>query len=178
MFIIYYVFDNHSCPEDRSSARINMKHSEVPEIPPEYFPEASGRSWTVAFTAVRLCSQPWWSRCTSPSSPSTHCSRPFLPVCRWAQVMLSTFLQLDGALQLALSWSAGVWDRLGMQTAFASLSLSIEGKARLYRCTRKMLVTCLFFSPNKLIDYFLALCSGWMSLRSLPWRRSGSLNRG
>ena len=69
----------NSCPEDRSRFRINIKHSEVPEIPPEYFPGASGRSWTVAFTALRLRSQPRWSRCTpssSPpsSSPPTHCS--------------------------------------------------------------------------------------------------------
>ena len=28
----------HSCPEYRSSVRVNMKHSEVLEIPPEYFP--------------------------------------------------------------------------------------------------------------------------------------------
>ena len=45
----------YSCPEDRSSAWINIKHSEVAEIHPECFPGASGRSWTVAFTAVRLC---------------------------------------------------------------------------------------------------------------------------
>ena len=69
----------HSCPEDRSSVRINIKHSEVPEIPPEYFPEASGRSWTVALAAVRLCSQPPWSRCTPPSSPPTHCSPMRIP---------------------------------------------------------------------------------------------------
>ena len=37
----------HSCPEDQSSALVNMRHSEVPEIPPESFPGASGRSWTV-----------------------------------------------------------------------------------------------------------------------------------
>ena len=28
----------HICPEYRSSVRVNMKHSEVLEIPPEYFP--------------------------------------------------------------------------------------------------------------------------------------------
>ena len=64
----------HSCPEDLSSARINMKHSEVPEIPPEYFPEASGRSCTVAFTAVRLSSQPPCSRRSPPSLPSARSS--------------------------------------------------------------------------------------------------------
>ena len=74
MFLIYYISDTHSCPEDRSSVWVNMKHSEVPEIPPESFPGASGRSWIVAFTAVRLRSQPRWSRCTSSSSPPTHCS--------------------------------------------------------------------------------------------------------
>ena len=30
-------------------------------------------------------------------------------------------------------------------------------RPRLYDCARKMSVTCLFFSPNKLIDYFPAL---------------------
>ena len=74
MSIIYHLFDTHSCPEDRGSAWINIWHSEVPEIPSEYFPGASGRSWTVALTTVRLCSQPRWSRCTHPSSPSTCCS--------------------------------------------------------------------------------------------------------
>ena len=29
-------------------------------------------------------------------------------------------------------------------------------RPRLYDCTRKMSVTCLFFSPNKLIDYLFA----------------------
>ena len=38
----------------------------------------------------------------------------------------------------------------------ASLSQGIEGKARLYRWVGKMSVTRLFFSPNKLIDYFPA----------------------
>ena len=45
-----------------------------------------------------------------------------------------------------------------MQTAFASLLLSIEGKTRLYRCIRKMSVMCLFFSPDRLIDYSPAIC--------------------
>ena len=112
MFLIYYISDALSCPEDRSSAWVNMKHSEVPKIPPESFPGASGRSWTVALAAVRLCSQPPWSRCTLPSSPlpiAHLCvfsqvrwlaeewrTGPFLPVCRQAQAMLSAFLQLDG----------------------------------------------------------------------------------
>ena len=52
-----------------------------------------------------------------------------------------------------LSEQAGVWDLFGMQTAFASLLFSIEGKARLYCCAKKTLVTSLFFSSNKLIDY-------------------------
>ena len=69
MSITCHIFVIHSCPEDRSSAWINIKHSEFPEIPPECFPGVSGRSWTVAFAAVRLCSQPRWSRCTTPSSP-------------------------------------------------------------------------------------------------------------
>ena len=63
MSITCHKFVIHSCPEDRSSAWINIKHSEFPEIPPECFPGVSGRSWTVAFAAVRLCSQPRWSRC-------------------------------------------------------------------------------------------------------------------
>ena len=69
----------HSCPEDRSSIWINMKHSEIPEIPRECFPGVSGQSWTVALTAVRLCSQPRSSRCTPPSSPPTHCSPMRIP---------------------------------------------------------------------------------------------------
>ena len=44
-----------------------------------------------------------------------------------------------------------------MQIAFASLLWSIEGKERLYCCSRKMSVTCLFFSLNKLNDYFPGL---------------------
>ena len=71
MFITCHIFDINSCPEDQSSIWINMKHSEVPEIPRECFPAVSGRSWTVAFATVRLCSQPRWSRCTTSSSPST-----------------------------------------------------------------------------------------------------------
>ena len=71
-----------------------------------------------------------------------------------------------------------------MQTAFASLSMSIEGKARLYRCTRKMLVTCLFFSPNKLIDYpfafaftyqqdtYILLSNRLVTFASLPYPSS------
>ena len=39
-----------------------------------------------------------------------------------------------------------------MQTTFAWLPWNIEGKARLYRCARKMSVMRLF-SPDKLIDY-------------------------
>ena len=80
MFLIYYISDTHSCSEDRSSAGVNMKHSEVPEIPREKFPGSSGRSWTVALAAVRLCSQPPWSRCTLPSSPPTHCSPMRIPL--------------------------------------------------------------------------------------------------
>ena len=49
-----------------------------------------------------------------------------------------------------------------MQIVFASLSSSIEGKARLYRCSRKMSVTRLF-SPNKLIDYSPALWSVYVT---------------
>ena len=79
MSIIYYISGKHSCPEDWSSAWINIKHSEFPEIPPECFPGVSGRSWTVALAAVRLCSQPPWSRCTPPSSPPTHCSPMRIP---------------------------------------------------------------------------------------------------
>ena len=45
-----------------------------------------------------------------------------------------------------------------MRTTFAWLPWNIEGKARLYRCSRKMSVTRLF-SPNKLIDYSPALWS-------------------
>ena len=45
MFITYHIFVIHSCPEDRSSAWINIKHSEFPEIPRECFPGVSGRSW-------------------------------------------------------------------------------------------------------------------------------------
>ena len=80
MFIIYYIFGTHSCPEDWSSAWIKIKHSEFPEIPPECFPGASGRSWTVALATVRLCSQPPWSRCTPPSSPPTHFSPMRIPL--------------------------------------------------------------------------------------------------
>ena len=54
-----------------------------------------------------------------------------------------------------------------MQTAFTSLLWSIERKARLYCCSRKMSVTCLFFSPNKLIDYFPALRPVRVSTRYL-----------
>ena len=79
MSITCHIFVIHSCPEDRSSAWINIKHSEFPEIPPECFPGVSGRSWTVALAAVRLCSQPPWSRCTPPSSPPTHCSPMRIP---------------------------------------------------------------------------------------------------
>ena len=43
MFLICYIYETHSCPEDRCSAWVNMKHSEVPEIPSESFPGASGR---------------------------------------------------------------------------------------------------------------------------------------
>ena len=126
MFLIYYISDTHSCPEDRSSVRVNMKHSEVPEIPPESFPGASGRSWTVALTAVRLCSQPPWSRCTPPSSPPTHCSpmrTPSSTMTGWrvenltflACVSLGTghalsFLVTRWVLRHALSELAGVWD--------------------------------------------------------------------
>ena len=49
-----------------------------------------------------------------------------------------------------------------MQAAFASLSWNIEGKARLYCCSRKILVTRLF-SPNKLIDYSPALWSVYVT---------------
>ena len=79
MSITCHIFVIHSCPEDRSSASINIKHSEFPEIPPECFPGVSGRSWTVALAAVRLCSQPPWSRCTPPSSPPTHYSPMHIP---------------------------------------------------------------------------------------------------
>ena len=48
-----------------------------------------------------------------------------------------------------------------MQIAFASLLWSIEGKARLYCCSRKMSVTCLFFSLNKLNHYFPGLLTRW-----------------
>ena len=48
-----------------------------------------------------------------------------------------------------------------MQIAFASLLWSIEGKARLYCCSIKMLVTCLFFSLNKLNYYFPGLLTHW-----------------
>ena len=50
-----------------------------------------------------------------------------------------------------------------MQIAFASLLWSIEGKARLYCCSRKMSVTCLFFSLNKLNHYFPGLLTRWRS---------------
>ena len=79
MFIICHIFVICSCPEDQSSIWINTKHSKVPEIPRECFPGFSGRSWTVALTAVRLCSQPRSSRCTPPSSPPTHCSPMRIP---------------------------------------------------------------------------------------------------
>ena len=121
-----YISDTHSCPEDWSSAWINIKHSEVPEVPPEYFPGASGRSWTVALTAVRLCSQPPWSRCTPPSSPPTHCSPMRIPsstMTGWrvknrtffACVSLGTghalnFLATRWVLRHVLSELAGVWD--------------------------------------------------------------------
>ena len=83
MSITCHIFVIHSCPEDRSSAWINIKHSEFPEIPPECFLGVSGRSWTVALAAVRLCSQPPWSRCTPPSSSPTHCS----PMCTPSSTM-------------------------------------------------------------------------------------------
>ena len=75
MFIIYHLFDTHSCPEDRGSAWINIWHSEVPEIPSEYFPGASGRSWTVASTVcVQLRRRATPLLPPPPSLPSTHCS--------------------------------------------------------------------------------------------------------
>ena len=77
-------------------------------------------------------------------------------LCFVRQAVLSAFLQLDGTLQHALSELAGVWDQFKMRTAFASLAWNIEGKARLYRCSRKVSVTHLF-SPDKLIDYSPAL---------------------
>ena len=43
-----------------------------------------------------------------------------------------------------------------MRTTFAWLPWNIEGKARLYRCARKMSVMRLF-SPDKVIDYSPAL---------------------
>ena len=139
MFIMCYIFDNHSCPEDRSREWINIKHSEVPEIPPESFPGASGRSWTVALAAVRLCSQPPWSRCTPPSSPPTHCSPMRIPTSTmtgWglknrtflACVLLGaghTLSFLATRWDTALSELTGVWDQF------------MEGKARLYGCTEK-----------------------------------------
>ena len=45
MSITCHIFVIHSCPEDRSSVWINIKHSEFPEIPRECFPGVSGRSW-------------------------------------------------------------------------------------------------------------------------------------
>ena len=110
-------------------------------------------------TAVRLCSQPRWSRCTTPSSPlpiarlcifhqicqlleEQRMDLSYLCVVR--QAVLSAFLQLDGTLQHALSELAGMWDQFKMRTAFASLPWNIEGKARLYRCARKMSVMRLF----------------------------------
>ena len=126
MFIMCYISDTHSCPEDWSSAWINIKHSEFPEMPPECFPGASGRSWTVALAAVRLCSQPPWSRCTPPSSSPTHCSpmcTPSSTMTGWrvknrtffACVSLGTghalnFLATRWVLRHALSELAGVWD--------------------------------------------------------------------
>ena len=187
MFITYQISIIHSCPEDQSSGWINIKHSEVQEILRECFPGVSGRSWTVALTAVRLSSQRRWSRCTPLSSPSTRCTAIppyspsarcspmrtsiassidwrvknglFLPVGRLAQTMLSAFLRLDGALQHALSELAEVWDQFKIEAAFASLLWSREGKARLYRYARRMSVTRLSFSPNKLIDYSPVLWS-------------------
>ena len=159
MFNTYHIFVIHSCPEDQSSIWINIKHSEVREILRECFPGVSGRSWTVAFAVVRLCSQPRWSRCTAPSSPLpiTHLCI-FCQVCQLLeerrmdlsclcvvrQAVLSAFSQLDGTLQHALSKLAGMWCQFNMWTAFASLPWNIEGKARLYRCARKMSVMRLF----------------------------------
>ena len=54
MFIICNIFAIHSRPEDQSRVWINMKHSEVREIPRECFLGVSGRSWTIALTAVHL----------------------------------------------------------------------------------------------------------------------------
>ena len=113
------------------------------------------------------------SRCTPPSSPPTHCSPMRIPsstMTGWraknrtflACVSLGTdharsFLATRWTLQHALSEQAGVWDQFKIEAAFASLLRSREGKTRLYRYARRMSVTRLSFSPNKLIDYFPAL---------------------
>ena len=139
MSITWNISVIHSCPEDQSSIWINMKHSVVPEIPRECFPGVSGRSWTVALTAVRLCSQPRWSRCTPPSSPSTRCSPMRISATlssNWraengtflACVLLGaghTLSFLATRWDTALSELTGVWDQF------------MEGKARLYGCTEK-----------------------------------------
>ena len=73
--------------------------------------------------------------------------------------MLSAFLQLDGTLRHALSELAGVGinsrSRLHLRVAL----VGNRGERR--DCivgTREMSVTCLFFSPNKLIDYSPTTC--------------------
>ena len=60
----------------------------------------------------------------------------------------------------------------------------MEGKARLYGCATKMSVTCLFFSPNKLIDYpfafaftyqqdtYILLSNRLVTFASLPYPSS------
>ena len=68
--------------------------------------------------------------------------------------MLSAFLQLD-TLQHELAELAGVWDQFKIWAAFAHRSRREEKERRAcYGCARKMSVTCLFFSPHKLIDSF------------------------